>query len=95
MTITQTLTALASGAEGETTVWLDRAFYPENCLADAVAAFAEHCSADVIGDRSQAFALRIRVAEAERQRGRDIVGSFLNYLLCLAVTDARSPKPGL
>jgi hypothetical protein len=93
VTITQILTALADAADGQTVLWLDRAFYPEECLGEAANAFAEHCAADVIDRRPEAFALHIQVADGERKEAAAVVGAFLNYLLCLAAHRPEAAEP--
>lgn len=85
VTITQTLTALASAAEGRLALCLPRAFYPEDRLQATRWAFDEYCTAEITDGGASELTLQLTVLEPHRSSSRDIVGAFLNYSLCLAV----------
>jgi hypothetical protein len=91
--MTKTLRALASIADGELVLALDRTLYPAEHLAVARAAFAGHCEVTTNEACTNSIEVRIRLLSTESEVPRDVLGSFLNYLLGLAVTGSHDPLP--
>jgi hypothetical protein len=78
------LSALAGVDSGEIRgLPLDRGLYPEASVDAAVEAFREHClMTDVPGTGS----MDIQVRPEHRSESRQILGAFLNFLLCDALS---------
>jgi hypothetical protein len=79
-----TLMALAGVDSGEIRgLPLDRALYPETSVDAAVEAFREHCLVTkMLGTET----VDIQVRSEHLSESRQILGAFLNFLLCDAVS---------
>jgi hypothetical protein len=75
------LLELATVDSGEVSLPIDRELYPAESLLATSKAFAAYCEtvADSV-ERPRAL-LSIHIREEHRQRSREIIGGFLNYLL--------------
>lgn len=94
-TITATLTALASAAKGEAILDLPKVFYTEKCVDAARAAFTQYCTVAVLRIASDGMQIRVTVHDGHRKDSREVVGSFLNYLVNAAAQQLHGSGTGL
>ncbi|HTG32086.1 MAG TPA: hypothetical protein VLB76_04095 [Thermoanaerobaculia bacterium] len=62
---------------------LDRGLYPEASVNAAVEAFREHC---LFAEAAGTGGMDIHVRPEQRSESRQILGAFLNFLLCDALS---------
>jgi hypothetical protein len=83
-TTRKTLSTLASADNGEVRgLPIDRELYSEASLSAAIAAFGELCQ---VTRQPGTNHIDLQVRFGHRSRNRQILGAFLNFLLCDAVS---------
>lgn len=83
------LSALASADTGEIRgLPLDPDLYPQSSLHTAIEAFQPYCT---VRQHSSAPEISVQVNAEHRTESRQILGTFLNFLLCDALSRQSEP----
>lgn len=83
------LWALASVDTGEISgLPLDPGLYPQSSLQAAIEAFRPYCT---VRQHSPAREISVQVKAEHRTESRQILGAFLNFLLCDALSRRSEP----